>query len=114
MQTGDTEYRALQLTPRQRRCARYLALGCTQTITGTRMGMNPRTIRRWLTDTPGFAVLVDELRATGADEDATDVLRDCLYSKDERVRIQAALALLKIGGKQADEAEHAASLEEWT
>jgi HEAT repeat protein len=102
------------LTARQRRGAKYLALGLTQVVAANRLGMNPRTLRRWRTDVPGFAELEAELRAAGADEDATDVLRDCLYSKDERVRIQAAMALLKIGGKQADEAEHAAALEEWS
>jgi hypothetical protein len=85
-----------------------LALGLSQRVTGRRMGMHDRTIRRWLTDVPGFAPLVDELRAAGADEDATDTLRDLLYSENEQVRLGAAREILRLQPKQrANEDEDA-------
>jgi hypothetical protein len=80
-------------TPRQHRCARYLALGMSQGATSRRMSMSDRQIRRWLTELPGFAALVEEYREAGADENATDVLNDCLYDPDPRVRIAAAREL---------------------
>jgi hypothetical protein len=93
----DTEApKGATLTPRQRRCARYLALGGTQRATARRMGMDERSVRRWLADVPGFREYVAHERAHGEGmEDATDVLLDLLHSKDERVRLAAATQLRK-------------------
>jgi hypothetical protein len=75
------------------------------------MGMHDRTIRRWLTDVPGFAALVDELRAAGADEDAVDTLRDLLYSENEQVRLGAARELLRLQPKRRADADEDADLD---
>jgi len=80
-------------TPRQHRCARYLALGLSQAATARRMSMSDRQIRRWLTEVDGFAALVQEEREAGACEDATDVLYDLLSDPDSRVRLAAAREL---------------------
>ena len=85
----------LALTPRQKRAGRYLALGLSQRAASRRLGMDERTIRRWLTDVPEFAPYVESLRSTVTDEDADDVLRDLLHSSDERVRLAAARELRK-------------------
>jgi hypothetical protein len=55
------------LTPLQRRAARALALGHSQRVTARRVGCDERTIRRWLSDTPGFREYVEECRETITD-----------------------------------------------
>ena len=55
--------------------------------------MDERTVRRWLTDVPGFAAYVEEQRGVVKEEDADDVLCDLLHSRDERVRLAAAREL---------------------
>jgi hypothetical protein len=98
------------LTPRQRRASRYLALGLSQRAAARRLGMNERTVRRWLTDVPGFRELVEEQRAAGVEEDANDVLLDLLHDPDSRVRLAAARELRrapnpnpKLGDEYEDE-----------
>jgi hypothetical protein len=85
------------LTARQRRAARYIALGLTQERTGYRVGVQARQIRRWLTDPDlGFRELVESIRLSeGEDLEPKQVLQDMLYSDDERLRLQAALALVR-------------------
>ena len=90
-----TDATSASLTPRQRRASRYLALGLSQRAAARRLGMNERTLRRWLTDVPGFRETVAELRAAGVEEDANDVLLDLLHSPDERIRLSAAIHLRK-------------------
>jgi AraC-like DNA-binding protein len=80
-------------TPRQHRCARYLALGMSQGATARRMAMSDRQIRRWLTEVEGFSALVEEYRAAGTCEQAEDALLDALSHPDPRVRIAAAREL---------------------
>ncbi len=57
------------------------------------MGLDDRTIRRWLTDVPGYREHIDSLRGSLTEENATDVLLDLLHSTDERVRLAAAREL---------------------
>jgi transposase-like protein len=83
----------LVLTPRQCRAARYLGSGMSQRAASRRLGCDERTLRRWHTDVPGFREHVEELRAAGAPEDATDVLYDLLNDPDSRVRLAAAREL---------------------
>jgi hypothetical protein len=68
----------------------------SQRAVARRMGLNERTIRRWLSDVPGFRERVNELRHTQVEEDATDVLYDLLNSSDERVRLAAARELRRV------------------
>ena len=84
------------LTPRQTRAARYLALGMSQRAAARRLGMDERTLRRWLTDVEGFAAFVEAQRSVVKDEDADDVLKDLLHSSDERVRLAAARELRRM------------------
>ena len=80
------------LTPRQRRCARYLGLGLTQRAAARRLGMDERSVRRWLS-LPAFVALVEQERESGHNDSAEDVLLDLLNSSDERVRLAAAREL---------------------
>lgn len=76
--------------------------------------MNERTLRRWLTDLPGFREAVNELRERGVEEDANDVLLDLLHSTDERVRLSAAIHLRKSAPTVPDaDAEDAEALAAW-
>jgi hypothetical protein len=81
------------LSAKQRRAARYLGLYMTQGDVARRVVVNPRTIRRWLTDIPEFAALVQAEKDASNDLRADDVLHDLLLSTDERVRLAAATQL---------------------
>jgi hypothetical protein len=85
----------MALSAKQRRAARYLGLYMTQVEAARRVVVNPRTIRRWLTDDAEFAALVQSEREAGNDLQAEDVLQDLLLSTDERVRLSAAIHLRK-------------------
>jgi transcriptional regulator with XRE-family HTH domain len=78
------------------RASRYLGLGMSQRAVARRMGLNARTIRRWLSDVPGFPRARGRTTAHQVEEDATDVLYDLLNSSDERVRLAAARELRRV------------------
>ncbi|SRR5713226_4675117 len=81
------------LSGKQRRAARYLGLHMTQAECARRVVVNVRTLRRWKSDIPEFAALVQAEKDAGSDMRAEDVLQDLLLSTDERVRLQAAREL---------------------
>jgi len=81
------------LSAKQKRAARYLGLHMTQAECARRVSVNVRTLRRWLSDIPDFAALVQAERESDHDLRAEDVLQDLLLSTDERVRLQAAREL---------------------
>jgi hypothetical protein len=86
----------VMLTPIQRRAGRALGHGYSQRVTARKVGCDERTIRRWLTDVPGFREYVEECRETLTDEEPLDVLRELLTSPDERVRLSAAQTLVRL------------------
>src|SRR4051812_46165997 len=49
-------------TPLQRRAGRALGHGYSQRVTARKVGCDERTVRRWLTDVPGFREYVAECR----------------------------------------------------
>lgn len=85
----------MSLSGKQKRAARYLGLHMTQVECARRVVVNVRTLRRWLTDVPEFAALVQAEKDAGNDLRAEDVLQDLLLSTDERVRLAAARELRK-------------------
>jgi hypothetical protein len=98
------------LTPLQRRAARTLALGHSQRVTARKVGCDERTLRRWLSDTPGFREYVEECREMIHDTQPLDVLHELLNSTDERVRLSAAQTLARLpsgDAKPGDEDEDA-------
>jgi hypothetical protein len=84
------------LTPIQRRAGRALGHGYSQRVTARKVGCDERTVRRWLTDVPGFREYVEHCRETLSDEEPLDVLRELLSSSDERVRLSAAQTLARL------------------
>jgi HEAT repeat protein len=82
-----------------------LARGLTSDKVGEQIGVNGRTVRRWLTD-PAFTtdvraartiVLDEAVRALGAAAaDAVAALRAALGDPSPSIRIRAAIALLSI------------------
>jgi hypothetical protein len=83
-------------TPLQRRAGRALALGHSQRVTARKVGCDERTIRRWLTDVPGFREYVEECRESITDTQPLDVLHELLLSTDDRVRLSAAQTLARL------------------
>jgi hypothetical protein len=82
--------------------ARTGGFGHSQRDTARRIGVDERTIRRWLTGVPGFSEYVQECHETLTDEEPLDVLHELLRSNDERVRLSAAQTLVRLpsdGGK---------------
>jgi hypothetical protein len=65
----------MALSAKQRRAARYLGLYMTQVEAARRVVVNPRTIRRWLTDDAEFAALVQSEREAGNNLQASGYLR---------------------------------------
>jgi hypothetical protein len=105
------------LTPIQRRAGRALGHGYSQRVTARKVGCDERTVRRWLTDVPGFREYVAHCRETLTDEEPLDVLRELLSSTDERVRLSAAQTLVRLPSgdprKPGDEDEDADVLATW-
>ena len=58
-----------------------------------RIGVWDRTIRRWRSDIPEFAALVESEKAASRDLSPDDVLRDLMQDPDPRVRLGAATQL---------------------
>jgi hypothetical protein len=56
----------MALSAKQKRAARYLGLYMTQVEAARRVVVNPRTIRRWLTDDAEFAALGQDEREAPA------------------------------------------------
>jgi hypothetical protein len=83
----------MALSAKQKRAARYLGLYMTQVEVARRVVVNARTIRRWLSDEPEFAALVQAEKQAARDLSPDDVLQDLLLSTDERVRLAAATQL---------------------
>jgi transposase-like protein len=83
------------LTYQQRHAIRLLALGHTQAAVALRVGCHTRTLRRWKETLPHYARALEEAISDMRDPTAEDVLRELLYSADEKVRLAAASALLK-------------------
>jgi transposase-like protein len=83
------------LTYQQRHAIRLLALGHTQAAVALRVGCHTRTLRRWKETLPHYARALEEAISELRDPTAEDVLRELLYSADEKVRLAAASALLK-------------------
>jgi hypothetical protein len=83
------------LTYQQRHAIRLLALGHTQAAVALRVGCHNRTLRRWKETLPHFAAALAEAISDMRDPTAEDVLRELLYSADEKTRLAAASALLK-------------------
>jgi hypothetical protein len=85
------------LTVKQKRAARDLAMGYSQRVTARRVGVDPRTVTRWLSDNPVFREYVEELRPKVANEpEAEAVLRDLLFSDNENIRLGAARELRRM------------------
>lgn len=94
-----------------------LATGATYAAAGTVAGVSERTVRRRMGD-PQFAAEVSVRRGeqvatvTGqlvaAGTDAVEVLRDCLRSDTDSVRLRAAHLILTVGAQL----RHAHELEE--
>jgi HEAT repeat protein len=105
----------LSLTPIQRRAARALALGHSQRVTARKVGCDERTVRRWLSDVPGFREEVAEYRESLTDTQPLDVLHELLNSTDDRVRLSAAQTLVRLPSDDEDEGddEEAAALAAW-
>jgi len=83
----------MSLSARQKRAARYLGMHLTQVDTARRVVVNPRTLRRWLSDIPEFQELVQAEKDAARDMQAEDVLQDLLLDPDSRVRLAAAREL---------------------
>ena len=84
----------MSLTVEQKRVARLLALGRTQRATARQVGVDPRTIRRWLTGNPTFVEFIEKQRESVSSEDeVTTALYDLLYDPSPNIRIQAAREL---------------------
>lgn len=98
----------MTLTRQQRRAARLIAAGFPQDQVAARVGCATRTIRSWKHDLPAFTLLIEQERTDMVDPSPRDALLDLLYAEDERVRLGAAQALLKIPGlpEEAAEAAH--------
>jgi hypothetical protein len=83
----------MSLSARQKRAARYLGMHLTQVDTARRVVVNPRTLRRWSSDIPEFAALVQAEKEAAHEMQPNDVLHDLLLDPDSRVRLQAAREL---------------------
>lgn len=86
----------MSLSAKQRRAARYLGIYMTQRDVGLRIVVNPRTIRRWLTDDPEFAAQVQVEKDAARELLPEDVLQDLLLDPDSRVRLAAAQSLIRL------------------
>ncbi len=88
----------------------------TQVDTARRVVVNPRTLRRWLTDIPEFAALVEAEKDAARDMQADDVLQDLLLDPDSRVRLAAARELRRApnpNAKPEDEDDDLLNPEAW-
>jgi hypothetical protein len=96
-------------TARQEAVALALAAGATIPAAAARARCGARTVKRWLTEHPGFRRHVDELRAemvgralgTLADAmtEAAAVLRQLLAAKSDTVRLGACRSILELTTK---------------
>jgi hypothetical protein len=85
------------LTPKQKRAARDLAMGYSQRVTARRVGVDPRTVTRWLSDNLVFREYVEELRPKVANEPEVEaVLRDLLFDDNPNIRLGAARELRRM------------------
>jgi hypothetical protein len=85
------------LTVKQKRGARDLAMGYSHRVTARRVGVDPRTITRWLSDNPTFREYVDSLRPKVANEPEVEaVLRDLLFDDNPNIRLGAARELRRM------------------
>jgi hypothetical protein len=99
-QTADPE---LTLTGAQQRTLLLLAEGATQREAAKQVGVDERTLRRWLRDPTYVDALQTTRRAIWLDVtnrvhtaalDSVQVLQDLLHDKDPNARLRAARTLL--------------------
>lgn len=83
------------LTDRQARAAKYLAQGQRQVDVALRVGVSARALRYWMS-IPAFVNATRDPANIASPAQAEDVLTELLDSRDERVRLQAATALLRL------------------
>jgi hypothetical protein len=95
----------LRLTPRQRAAIPQIVAGATDTDVAVKLGLARETVSRWRTN-PRFAKALQGARTQALTEalaelrgialDAVRALRAAIGSKNEAIRVKAALAVLRL------------------
>jgi hypothetical protein len=91
-----------RLTHRQRRAARLDAYGHNRETIAARCGCSVSSIRDWRRF-PEYQAERERIAREMPEEDASAVLRDLLHSDDDKVRLGAATALLRVPGLPDEE-----------